>query len=139
MRSLFTTSLLRSSIFVAGCLLALTGCSEETFDTQDSGRSVTYDVGETFDVELTVAVTGHRWEIQSVDERVLKATENEPEAEAEEGEIPPAHFTFECLAAGETQLLITEKDSRGSLAGSFKLDVVCAGEDVEAEEEETTE
>jgi hypothetical protein len=140
MRSPFTTSLLRSTLFAASCCsFALTGCSEETFDIHDNGRSVTYDVGETFDVELTVEVTGQSWGVQTVDELVLKGTESEPEEEAEEGEVPPARFTFECLAAGETQLLLTKKDTLGHLAGSFKLDVECAGEEEEIVEEEESE
>jgi predicted secreted protein len=132
----------RSFPLAAGCLLALSGCSEnDTFGPEHDGSSVEFDVGQQFFVRLPVnAEAGHQWDIESVKAAVVKTVETTvEEPEEEEGE-PTVVFTFECAADGETQLLIVESDERGGVAGRFRLDVTCeAGDTEEAETEETEE
>ena len=134
------TSILRSAPFVAACFLLL-GCGTETFDVKDSGRSVTLDVEEEFEVHLPLdTVNGDQWTVESLKQTVVKSLEaevpEEPEAPAEGEE--PAKVTlvlpFQCIAAGETHMVIAEKDPEGRLVGSFNLDVRCKGEAVAEEE-----
>jgi hypothetical protein len=135
------TSPPRTAPFVAACFVLL-GCGTETFDMKDSGRVVTLDVEQEFEVHLPLdTVHGDQWTVESLKQTVVKSLEaetpEEPEAPAEGEE--PAKATlilpFQCVAAGETHMVIAEKDPGGRLIGTFNLDVRCKGEAVEAEEE----
>jgi hypothetical protein len=130
----------RSIPLVAGCLLALSGCGDSNiFEEQNDGQSVTFDVGEPFEVHLTVdSEAGHAWKIESVKESVVKSVESTVGEGEEEGEDATVVFTFECAGAGETRLLLVESDERGTLSDTFELDVTCEAEEAETEETEET-
>jgi hypothetical protein len=120
---------------VAG-LVFVTGCGTETFDTQDSGRSVTFDVGDQFEVHLPVDnAHGDRWALEKLDQTVVKSLEApEPEEPSEEGASTTLVLPFECAAPGTTHMVIAESDPDGRLVGTFNLDVRCKGDAAEAEE-----
>jgi len=141
------TSILRSAPFVAACFV-LVGCGTETYDIQDSGRTVTLDVEEEFEVHLPVDYThGDKWSLKTLDQKVVKSLEaQEPEvpeapAEGEEPETVTLVLPFQCVAAGKTHMIISESDPDGHLVGTFNLDVQCKGDgaSVEAEEAQAEE
>ncbi|NUO47863.1 MAG: hypothetical protein HOV80_03295 [Polyangiaceae bacterium] len=139
------TSILRSAPFAAACFV-LVGCGTETFEIQDSGRTVTLDVEEEFEVHLPLDYThGDKWSVKTLDQRVVKSLEaQEPEvpeapAEGEEPEAVTLVLPFQCVAAGKTHMILSESDPDGRLVGTFNLDVQCKGDGAAVEETETAE
>lgn len=133
----FTTSL-----FAAACFV-LVGCGPETYEIHDSGRTVTLDVEEEFEVRLPLDYThGDTWSVKTLDQRVVKSLEaEEPEipeapAEGEEPEAVTVVLPFQCVAPGKTHMIISESDPDGRLVGTFNLDVQCKGDGAAVEETE---
>jgi predicted secreted protein len=107
--------------------LSLVACTEiETFDSRDSGASVTIEVDQSFELSLGgPSGTYATWKLGDFEREVVTMDAVETSCGSDAGSGCSTTWEFSCAAVGTTTISAEESDGAGEVYNEFALSVTC--------------